>query len=147
MRFAKKIVIAVDLNRESSLLLKPLRDMNFLLHSEIHFVHVFNTVNYSVLVSEFPLIYPVEADRKVIKDAMLTFLTQTSKEVLPQSFSGRIITECLFDDNPKARLCDYVKETGTDLIIIPTRIKRGIFHSSFAQYVNTHTEVNMLLLK
>jgi len=147
MSFAKKVVVAVDLNNDSTLLLTPLREMEFLLHSEVHFVHVFNTVNYSVFFSEFPMVYPLETDRKVIREAVISFLTLTAKEVLPKAFSGKIIYECFFDESPKAFLSEYVKNTNIDLVIVPTRVKRGIFESSFAQYVSQHTNANMIFLK
>jgi len=147
MKFAKKVVIAVGLSNEMPELMKPLREMEFLSQSEIHFVHVFSTINYTTLFSDFPLIYPIEADRKSIEESVLALLVKTSKEVLPKSFEGKVIQRCLFDDRPKDKFCDYANEIHADLIIVPTRQKRGIFESSFAQYVSKHTKANIIFLK
>jgi hypothetical protein len=45
MIFTKKILVAVDLNMDSSELFNTLREMDFLKHAEVHFVHVFNSFN------------------------------------------------------------------------------------------------------
>lgn len=147
MRFAKKVVVAVGLNENVQELMKPLRDMEFLNHSEVHFVHVFNTINYTTLYSEFPLVYPVEADQKKIEESILSFLVSMAKEVMPKNFEGKVIHRCLFGDRPKDKFCHYVDEVKADLVIVPTRQKRGFFESSFAQYVTKHTHANMILLK
>ena len=147
MRFAKKVVVAVGLNNEMTLLLKPLRNMDFLSHSEIHFVHVFNTITYTTMFSEFPMIYPVKADQKAIEQSVLAFLAQASHDFVAQNFEGKIIHRCLFDDRPKESFSNYVSEVKADLVIVPTRQKRGLFEGSFAQYVSKHTQASMIFLK
>jgi hypothetical protein len=143
----KKVVVAVGLGDGVGELLKPLKEMNFLDHSEIHFVHVFNTFNYTTVLSDFPFVYPIEADRTPIKKAILGLLEKTSRVVLPQGFKGKVIHECLFDESAKFKFSEYVNEQKASFIIVPSRKKRGVFESSFAQYVHKHTEANLLLLK
>jgi nucleotide-binding universal stress UspA family protein len=147
MKFANKVVVAVGLSSEMFEMLQPLRDMDFLSKSEIHFVHAFSTINYTSVLSDFPLIYPVQADRKAIEESVLALLAKCSHDILPKDFSGKIIKKCLFSDTPKEAFSDYVKENNADLVIVPTRQKRGFFESSFAQYVNKHTEATMIFLK
>lgn len=147
MKMSKKVIVAVGLNDESSTLLKPMSEMDFLLESEIHFVHVFNTFNYTTVLSDFPFIYPIEADRAPIEKSILELLAKTSSEVLPKGFKGKIIYKCLFDENAKFKFSEYTNEQDASMVIIPTRKKREIFESSFAQYVNKHTKANLLLLK
>ncbi len=147
MKFAKKIVVAVAMTDEISSQLSPLRNMSFLRESEIHFVHVFNTINFSSMIGDFPMVYPVEADRISIQESVVALLTKIAKDVLPANYEGHVHHKCLFDENPKSLFCDYVKENHADLVIIPTRQKHNIFDSSFAQYVNKHSLANMILLK
>ena len=149
MRFSKKVVLGIGLSSEMTELIKPLRDMDFLSHSEIHFVHVFNSTSFTTVFGDFPIIYPVAVavDPKAIEESVLTFLTKFSQEVIPDNFKGKVVTKCLFDNSPKDKFCDYVNENRFDLVIIPTRQKRGLFESSFAQFVNKHTHANMLILK
>ena len=148
MAFAKKmIVVAVGLSDEMFEMLKPIKDMDFLAHSEIHFIHVFNTTNFTSVFSDFPVIYPLEVDHKTIEQSVLALMDKMTKDVVPRNFEGKVVKKCFFDDIPKSKFCEYVNEHNADLVIVPTRKKRGIFESSFAKYVNNHTQANMLLLK
>lgn len=147
MKFARKVIIAVGLSNEMAELIKSVRDLEFLSHSEIHFVHVFNTMNYTTVFSDFPIIYPVEADLKAVEESVMSYIKKISHEILPKEFEGKIIHKCFFDAIPKQKFCDYVNEQKADLVIVPTREKRGLFESSFAQYVTKHTHANIILLK
>ncbi len=147
MKFAKKVVVAVGMFDDVSKQLAPIREMGFSSNSEVHFVHVFNTINYTTLLGDFPMLYPVEADRNSIQESIVALLMKISKEVLPSGFEGRVHHKCLFDESPKYKFCNYVKEAHADLVIIATRQKHNIFDSSFAQYVNKHSNANMVFLK
>ena len=147
MKFAKKVVIAVGMFDDISKQMTPLKSMSFLSQSEVHFVHVFNTINYSTLMGDFPMVYPVEVDRKAIQESIVSILANISKEYMPTGSEGHIYHHCLFDENPKKKFCNYVKESHADLVIIPTRDKHNMFDSSFAQYVNKHSPANTLILK
>ncbi len=149
MSFAKKVVVAVGLRNSvaSSDGMASLGEMSFLQESEVHFVHVFKTINYAAVFGEFTAVYPMESQRLEIENSVLTSLVGLTKDVLPPNFKGRVIHRCLFTETPKLEFCDYAEKIKADLIIVPTRRKRGIFESSFAQYVNKHTRMNMILLK
>lgn len=149
MRFANKVIVAVGQTDSVSISegLEKLTGMSFLLNCEIHFVHVFKTINYAAVFGDYTAVYPVEADNTLVENAVLASLVKITKYALPPGFEGKIIHKCLFSENPKVEFCDYVEETKADLVIVPTRKKRGLFESSFAQYVSKHTSVNMILLK
>jgi hypothetical protein len=147
MKFANKVVVAVGVDGDVKKQLEPLKKMSFLSHSEIHFVHVFNLINYVSYIAEFPIVYPVESDRKILQQSMLSLMTKMVSEVLAKDFEGKVIVQCLFDESPKAKFCEYVKEVHADTVIISTREKHGFFDSSFAQYVNKHSSANMIFLK
>ena len=91
--------------------------------------------------------YPVENERDLIEKSVIVTLTKSSKSLLPKDFSGKIYYKCLFGENPKLKFSEYVEQSETDLVIVHTRKKRGLFESSFAQYVNGHTNVSMIFLK
>ncbi len=147
MQLTKKTIIAVDLMNEPKEVLNALKKLDFLNHSEVHFVHVFKTINYSFVFSEFPMVYPIEADRKVIEESVLSMLRKTTKEVLPANFQGKVIERCLFSDNAKAKFCEYVAESKGDLAVVLAREKHDLFESSFARYVSSHSKANILILK
>jgi hypothetical protein len=147
MSFSKKVVVAVDLGKDLSEVLNPIKEMSFLAQSEIHFVHVFNTITYSFIFGDFPTIYPVEADRSLIEKSIVSILENTSKTHLPSNFQGKVIHQCLFADDAKDKFSEYVKGINADLVLVATREKHGIFDSSFAQYLVKHTNANILVLK
>jgi hypothetical protein len=147
MKFSKKVVIAMDLSQEPLDSLKSIKTLDFLNGSEIHFVHVFNTYNYSFMFGDFPLIYPIEADRKALEEGVINLLKEKTKGILPQGFSGTTVMKCLFADDPKSRFCEYLKVESPSLVIVPARKKHGFFDSSFAQYIGRHSEANLLILK
>ena len=147
MKFANKVVIAVDLNDKMTESLKKIKNLDFLSSSELHFVHVFKTARYSGVIFDLPLVFPMDCDKNAIRESVLTLLNNAAKECLPQGFKGKISSQCLFNDSPKINFSEYAKEVNADLIIIPTRKKHGFFESSFAEYVNKHTEQELLLLK
>lgn len=147
MKFGKKVVVAVSLDEELKDHLKSIKHMDFLAQSEIHLVHVFNTISYAIGFAEAPLIYPVQQDRAVIEKEVLSQLRDLSRDILPLHFSGKIIYQCLFHDNPKEKFCLYVENSKADLAVIATRRRRGLFESSFAHYVGKHSDCHQILLK
>lgn len=147
MAFAKKIIVAVDFNSEIKNLLNDMKEMTFIQDSEIQFVHVASKITYSFVFSNMPLVYPVEDDRKTIEESTIANLVKLSKEVLPENFTGKVSHHCFFSENPKQGFVEYINTENPDLIIIATRLRKGLFESSFAQYVDKHTQTNMLLIK
>ena len=147
MNFANKVVIAVGSFDDILQQFKQLKSMSFLDSCEIHFVHVFNTINYTALAGDFPIIYPVQADVKAIEKSVTSLLEFHAKKIVTDTFIGKMTFKCLFDQSPKRGFCDYVNDNNFDLVIIPTRIKHDMFESSFAQFVNKHCQSNMILLK
>jgi len=53
----------------------------------------------------------------------------------------------LFGEDPKQAMIRYITEVQGDLIVVASRKERGVFESSFAQYVSKHTLANVLILK
>ena len=147
MKFANKVVMAVGSFDDILQQFAQIKSMSFLDDCEIHFVHVFNTINYTALAGDFPVMYPVQADVKEIEKSVTSLLEFNAKKIIPDTFKGKMTFQCLFDQSSKRGFCDYVNDHRFDLVIIPTRIKHDLFESSFAQFVNKHCQSNMILLK
>lgn len=147
MKFAKNVIVAVGMTDDVFKLLAPLRDMSFLSHTEVHFVHIYKTVNYTSYLGDFPSPFPAEEERASVRESIETLLRKLSTEVLPISFEGKVHHQCLFGEGPKYKLCDYIQEVNADLVIIPTRKKHDLFESSFAQFLSKHSSSSVLILK
>lgn len=147
MFFANKIAIAINLNDPMEDILQNLKSMDFINQSEIHFVNINLTTSYAIGLGESSVVYPLEADQKVIQDSTVTALRNLAEKLLPPGFQGKIIADCLFSDDPKRKFCSYVDENKIDTIILAARKKRGFFESSFTQFVSKHTDANLIILK
>ncbi len=147
MSFGKKVVVAVGPEGEEKNALKELREMTFLKDSEIYFVSVFRIIDYAYGLGEYNLIFPVAQDRDKIRETILAELKKISTDFLPKDFKAMVKYDCLFHENPKEKLCEFLNEVKADLVIMTARKKRGIFESSFTQYVAKHTSADVLIIK
>ena len=147
MNFARKVIVPVNMDNNLGEVLKPLRGLEFLNRCEIQLVHVFQTTNMAYGFGEYSLIFPLETDRKKFEESVVSTLSKVSSELFPLNFQGKVISKCLFSEDPKDTFCKYVTEEKADLIIVPARKKHGWYESSFAQFVTKHTEANILILK
>ena len=147
MTFARKVFIPIELTNFQTELLKPLKRMDFLSECEVHFIHVFRTMSYPSVLGGSALVYPIEADCKIIEQSALATLVKISQEALPPRFAGKVQHTVLFHDDAKKKFSSYAIEKKADTIIITTKRKHGLFESSFADYANKHTDCNMIYLK
>lgn len=147
MSFATKVFIPIEISRDSAEKLAELKELDFLKHSEVHFIHFFQTMTYAFGVGEAPLVFPAEVDREGIERAGVDLMRGIGEKILPEDFKGRVDYELRFSDDPKRCFVRLVKNENPDLLIIPCRSKHGLFESSFAQFVSKHTTSNLLLLK
>ncbi len=147
MSFAKKIIVAVSPENNIEELLSPIKEMSFRDSVEIQFINVFTTIRFTHWLNNSSLIYPIESDRKEIELSTVKKISEIANKVLPSDFKGMVSSKCLFGEVPKEVFADYINTERPDLVIIAKRKKKGLFESSFAQYVNNHTETNMLILK
>jgi hypothetical protein len=147
MYFARKVVVAVNLNLKLEEILKPLKGLDFLKYSEVHLVHVFQTTSYALGFSEYPLIYPLQEDQQVIEQSVTSLLQKIGGDLFGQEFEGKLVTHCLFSDNPKKKFCEYLQDQRAELAIVASRQQRGLFESSFAQYVARHSDAHLMVLK
>lgn len=142
-----KVVVAVSLNPELNVRYKKLQSTNWLLGADVYLVNVFHTHNYILGTEDIPLAYPIEKDVEEIKSSTVKYLKRVGREIFSQIPENKLHCVCLFNDDPKHAFCDYVNEVGADLTIVLTRSKRGLFESSFGQYVSRHSNSNVLFLK
>ena len=147
MPFARKIAIAINLIEPQSEILKSLRTLDFLKASEVHFVNVYLTTTYAIGLGESSIVYPVETDRNKIQESSVEALKKLAPTLMPDHFEGKMVVDCLFSDSPKRKFCSYVEEKKIDTVILAAREERGLFESSFTQYVTKHTHANIIILK
>lgn len=147
MSFAKKVAIAISLNEPLEPILESIRSLDFIKNSEVYFLNVSLTTTYAIGLGESSIIYPLEDDQKKIREQTIKKLNEMVKDILPLDFKGKVIAECLFSDNPKRKFCEYVDEKNIDTVIVAAREKRGLFESSFTQFIAKHTRANIVILK
>jgi nucleotide-binding universal stress UspA family protein len=144
MSFARKVIIAVDMQNNFEQMLLPLSQLALLKEAELELVHIFQTTSFAYGFGEYSLIYPIEGEKQKIAEAVEKKLEKVGQELFP---GKKISCLCLFSDDPKDAFCRHAQERKSDLIIVAARRKRGIFESSFAQYVTKHSETHTLILK
>lgn len=147
MKFAKKVLVAVNLEDSMPAALKSLSHLEFLKTCDIHFVYGVVTTSFAIGLTEGTFIYPIPEDRRAIEVSTVTTLKRISESLFSDDFQGRLSQHCLFSDDPKEAICDYIKEHHIDLVIMAAREKRGIFESSFSTFITKHTKANVLILK
>lgn len=147
MKFAHKVAVGVNLSVDAKNEFESLKQLTFLNDCEIHFVNAFQTTTYSFGLSDSALIYPMQDDRKKLEESIVSSLKKISENIFNENFQGKIYCHCLFSDNPKAAFSEFVHDKHIDLVVLSAREKRGLFESSFSQYVQRHTKANMLILK
>ena len=145
MAFPRLAIIAVDTNKDLNIL-KSIHRLNFMVDTEIHFVHIVRKMDYNDALSlnaNFPLFQDMDA----IKDAVVEKMKSITPEIIPHQHIGKIIYTCLFGFDPKKDFCNYLNELKPELVLVVTRPKHGLFESSFSHYVCRHSEFNVLVLK
>jgi hypothetical protein len=147
MSFSSKVAVAINLNDPHAEIFKAMKQLEFLNNSEIHFVTVNMTTTYAIGLGESSIVYPLIDDQKKIQESAVAELGKLSEAFVGLDFKGKIFMDCLFSDDPKRKFCEFVTEKNIDTIILAAREKRGIFESSFTQYVNKHSHANMIILK
>lgn len=147
MKFANKVAVGVNLAVDAKDEFVSLKELSFLNDCEIHFVHAFQTTTYSFGLGDSALIYPMQDDRKKLEESVVASLKNISSKLFDKDFLGKIHCHCLFSDNPKGAFSEFVQNKHIDLVVVSAREKRGLFESSFSQYVQRHTRANVLVLK
>ena len=148
MSLARRTVLSINLNEDGvAEQLKSTKTMSFLKESEIHLVYIFQSTSMSFGLGEIPAVYPTKSHEEAIRQSTNLLLQDLVKNNMGQEFQGKVHTHCLFSENPKLQLCEFVKERNIDLVVMWARRKRGFFDSSFSHYVSKHTDANVMVIK
>lgn len=145
MAFPENVLIAVDTNLPEEIF-SPLRKMEWMNESEIHIVHVFKLLNYGDGLS-FNVSFPYSFNEKELSEAVIHKMKTMAKGFLPYGHVGKVVYQCLFDTDIKSKMTDYINQNKINLIIVATRERKGIFESSFANYMIKNSAANILILR
>lgn len=147
MKFTKKVAVAINLSSDVEKEFASLRELDFLKDCEVHLINFFLTTTYSYGLSDGALIYPTIDDRKLLEESIVSTLKKKAEAIFPADFTGKVLCHCFFSDSPKKAFSEYIEKEHFDMIIVSSRLKRGLFESSFTQYVSQHTKANLMILK
>lgn len=145
MSFPEKVLIAVDTNLPEEFFVS-LRKMEWMNESEIHIVHVFKLLNYGDGLS-FNISFPFSFNEKELSEAVIEKMKTMAKGFLPYGHVGKVVYKCLFDTDIKSKMSDYLSQNNFNLIVVATRERKGLFESSFANYMIKNSTVNILILR
>jgi nucleotide-binding universal stress UspA family protein len=147
MKSWNKVVISILGEGEEVEVFRSLSQMPLMNQSELTFVTLVRSIEYGYGLGEYNLIFPVADDREKIKSEKIKKLKSLVEKNLPSNFKAKINFDCLFDENPKEKLCSFLNEMKADVVVMVARKKRGLFESSFTQYVAKHTDADVMILK
>lgn len=144
-----KIVVAAPLEQDLQKPLERLKTNPLIKGSEIHLLHV---VHLQYYFNEFSLYtYPMDDQFPEIQKTVLQALEQISKNIFSANNApATITTTCLFHQDPKEQIVQYLKQNNADVAIVSTRGKHGIqglFSSSCAEYLNKFSPCDLLILR
>jgi nucleotide-binding universal stress UspA family protein len=144
----KKIVIAVNPEEECLGPLKEFAKSVDFGDAQIHLVHVFEIRHY---MNEFAAYeFPQENNMPEIEKGIITLLDNVEKELFSSSKPRSVEKHCLFNASPADGLVDYTNDKKIDLVVVPTRGKKGIaglFSTSFAHHMCQFTKCPVFVLK
>jgi nucleotide-binding universal stress UspA family protein len=139
-----KTLICVELsNFKHDLLKKKINEFNLIDSDELHFVHAFRINVYAdnFLISS----YPTEDEQPKIKESVLSALGSFTNDF--DTGNAKIVSDCLFSVSPKEAIVKYIEENKIDKIVVVTRKKHNLFSSSFTEYLLSHTEAEIVVLR
>ncbi len=145
----KRVVFAINPENDYLIPFRKLRHSNLLVDAEVHLVHIFPTsTHYMDMV---PFVFPAENQRQEIVTSIKKILNGLKVDILAGTHELTLAeVECLFDSNPKEKMCDYLKGINADLVITSTK-KMGaierLFHSSFTEYMLKFAPCELLVLR
>ena len=144
------VVVCVSLKDERETdELKSLAGSSFLNDAEIHFVYVFKQNLYFNELS--PYTFPNEEQFPSIEQAVEKILENVAKNIIPDPRSvSKIHFHCLFNNDPKLRMVEFLKDVKADLAVCSIRAAQGIesvFMSSFTDYLCKFAPCNVLVVK
>ena len=144
----KKIVIAVNPEDQCLEPLKEFSKNTDFGDTEVHLVHVFEIRHY---MNEFAAYeFPQEDNMAEIEKGIITLLNNVEKELFSSLKPKLVEKHCLFNASPAEGLVNYIDDKKADLVIVPTRGKKGIaglFSTSFAHHMCQFTKCPVFVLK
>ncbi len=142
-----KIVLAVDLNKNSIDTLAQIKSIDFPREAEIHLVHVFEQV--PSLMDLSIVFTPTEKDLAQIQLEILKKLGEI-KTKFELDHRPKVYLRCLISGNPKQEFLQYIDSLGADLVIAAAKERPGfigLFEGSFTHFLSKFCRSNLMLLR
>lgn len=141
----KKVIIAMPMDKElQANIFEGMKAFPWLEETQMEFIHVFKQENYPYMLP--PTIYPTPEQKDEIRKTIEEILSGVSKNVKAVEKNSH----CLFHENPKEGLIEYLDKVQPDLCISFAKERHGLkgyFHSSFTEYLIKHSPVPVLILR
>lgn len=143
----EKVVVAIDLSKNSIETLNQIKGMHFSQDSELHLVHVFEQVPNLMDLS-----FVFTPSEKDLAEIQLAILKKLEEIKIKLGFENRPKTylRCLLSSNPKQEFLQYVDSIAPDLVIAAAEEKSGfvgLFEGSFTNFLSKFCRANLLLLR
>ena len=145
MAYPERIAVAVDTSLSADVL-SALKRMDWLNDSEIHLIHIFQLLNYGDGLS-FNISFPSRENEKELTQAVVEKMQSFSPQFLPLAHVGKVVYECLFSEDPKEKMIQYLQKHQIDMVFLATRQKRGLFESSFATFLSRHSPCPVFVIR
>ncbi|MCB9091938.1 MAG: universal stress protein [Halobacteriovoraceae bacterium] len=117
-------------------------------NAKLHFVHVFKEEKYPYIVP--PYIYPSPDQKAGIKSTIEDIMKKMVDGFISDGETSGYEYTCLFSEDPKIELENFINKHKYSTVILATRGKKGIeglFTSSFADYMIKHSPYDVLVLR
>lgn len=141
-----KTVVAVSLEDQNIQALSQIGDLPFNETSEIHLVHVFEI--HQLSIDFIPNLHLSPEDLlSVEKWGEEKLLEVRDKIGLSEK---NCVVKCLISSNPRQEFLNYADTQGATLIVAVAKERegvRGLFESSFTNFLNKFSKCSLLLLR
>jgi nucleotide-binding universal stress UspA family protein len=146
----QKVVLCIPLEPKEVERIEKIKNA-FLTSSaiDLYLVHCFEIQVYTY---EFAAAYyPTEGQLAEIQSATKDILDNVGKKIKSKlNTNSKVNSVFLSSTNPKAQIVKYLKDIKADCVVVATTEQEGIkglFHSSFADYMNHHAPCDVLVLR
>ena len=142
----KEVIVCVDLTKECFETLKKITAKIDLTHSRVHLIHVFESPLHDEDLA--PFTFPLNQQHRELELKTIDSLKSLGLELGVRQ--NNLIIKCFFSLSKKDKIKAYLDEARANLVVIATRSRHGLvglFTSSLADFLNSFSPCNVLVLR